>query len=223
MGVVGHDLRNPLSAIENGAALLLRWKPGDREGRTITRIISSAQRATRILNDLLDFTRARSTGRISIRRAPTDLHTVVRDVVDEVRHAHPATAIRLVESPSGGALDCGSFDCDGDRIAQVLLNLLRNAIEHSAADSAVTVELESDTDPLVISVHNFGEPIAAEAIPSLFDPFTQGARRGRGIGLGLFIVRHIVEAHGGTIEVRSAAGAGTTFTVRLPRAASVQE
>jgi signal transduction histidine kinase len=106
----------------------------------------------------------------------------------------------------------------------VLTNLLSNALSYSPPDTPVTVRTRGEDGTVLLEEHNQGAPIPAERLPQLFEPLERGAaqqdRMGRGIGLGLFIVRHIVEAHGGSITVRSGAKEGTTFTVHLPRQAA---
>jgi signal transduction histidine kinase len=135
-------------------------------------------------------------------------------MVDEVQLVHPQRRIDVVAQGDGRG------EWDPDRLAQVLTNLLSNALSYSPPDTPVTVRTRGTESELVLEVHNRGAPIPAEQLPLLFEPLARGAsqqdRMGRSIGLGLFIVRHIVEAHGGSITVRSEEE-GTTFTVHLPR------
>ena len=118
----------------------------------------------------------------------------------------------------------GGGEWDGDRLAQVVTNLVTNALAYSPAGTPVRVETRGEDGTVLLRVHNTGKPIPPELLPRLFEPMTRGRAGGdaasRSIGLGLFIVANIVHAHGGTIEVRSEASEGTTFTVRLPRHAS---
>jgi hypothetical protein len=127
-------------------------------------------------------------------------------------------------APRRGAQGDGRGEWDPDRLAQVLTNLLSNALSYSPPDTPVTVRTRGEDGTVLLEEHNQGAPIPAERLPQLFEPLERGAaqqdRMGRGIGLGLFIVRHIVEAHGGSITVRSGAKEGTTFTVHLPRQAA---
>ncbi len=215
IGIVSHDLRNPLNAIRLSVQTLLRSEElTDRQARAGARILNSAERATRLTRDLLDFTQARLGGGIPIVPSPLDLHSTVRQVLDEVQLAHPE---RTIQFRSEGD---GSGAWDGDRLAQVVTNLTNNALAYSRENSPIRVETRADGDHVVLSVHNEGEPIPPELMPRLFQPLQRGKEfdsAGRSIGLGLFIVRSIVDAHGGTIEVNSKKDYGTTFTVRLPR------
>jgi signal transduction histidine kinase len=215
VAVVSHDLRNPLNAITLTATLLTRRSDLDeRTAKAAARIFAAAERANRLIRDLLDFTQARVSG-IPVKLAPGDLHELSVQVVEEVRSAHPERRIELhVRGDGQGVLD-------PDRIAQVVANLVGNAVQHSPAESPVRVSSRGEGEGLVLEVHNAGAPIPAETLPGLFEPFRRGlgAKAGAGgsLGLGLFISRRIVEAHGGRISVRSSAGEGTTFSVWLPR------
>ncbi|HYO71661.1 MAG TPA: ATP-binding protein, partial [Archangium sp.] len=216
IGIVSHDLRNPLGAITLGAtALLQRGGLEERQAKNVVRIHSSAERAIRLIRDLLDFTQARLGGGIPVSRQPMELHGVTRQVVDEVRMAHPE---RHIDVETRGD---GRGHWDADRLAQVLTNLLSNALSYSPPGTPVKVRTRGEDGAVVLEVWNAGEPIPPEQLPRLFEPLERGAgqkdRAGRSIGLGLFIVRNIVEAHGGTITVRSGEAEGTAFTVRLPR------
>jgi signal transduction histidine kinase len=217
IGIVSHDLRNPLQAIQLSAATLLR-RPGvdDRQAAVIHRISGTAERMTRMIRDLLDFTRARMGGGLALVRRPLDLHALARQVVDEVQLAHPGRAVQVQREGDAQG------DWDEDRLAQLLGNLLNNALAYSPPGSPVRVSTRGLDGEVLLEVHNRGEPIAPEQLPRLFRPFERGEHQvtsaGRSIGLGLFIVDGIVRAHGGRIEVRSTASEGTTFTVRLPRA-----
>jgi signal transduction histidine kinase len=216
IGIVSHDLRNPLNAITLAASVLLKREGLDeRQEKNATRILHSAERATRLVRDLLDFTQARLRGGLSLRPQPTDLHQLAAAVVDEVQPTHPERRIELIRQADGS----GAWD--PDRVSQVIGNLLSNALHYSPPGSAVRVETRGVGEAVVLEVHNWGSVISSEALPRLFEPLergaTQGERADRSIGLGLFIVRHIVTAHGGTVSARSSAEEGTLFTVRLPR------
>ncbi len=152
----------------------------------------------------------------SIRRspAPSDLDDLAAQTVEEVCLAFPERAVRLVIGERGlrGRYDPG-------RIVQVLTNLTRNAIEHSRADTTVTLTVERVEDEGRVSVHNVGEPIPEELRARLFQPFSSGAgapSSAGNVGLGLYIASEIVRNHGGRIEVESGAESGTTFRVVLP-------
>ncbi|QSQ22156.1 GAF domain-containing protein [Pyxidicoccus parkwayensis] len=216
VGIVSHDLRNPLAAISMSAGLMeKKGELSDSQKRMVVRINQATERAARMIRDLLDFTKARLGGGIALHRQPTDLKDVVHQVVDEVLVAHQGRRVELdVESELKGAWD-------PDRIAQVLTNLLSNALTYSPADAPVRVGARLDGDSAVLTIFNGGAPIPAELMPRLFEPMTRGmlkeGQSSRSIGLGLYIVRDIVQGHGGGVDVVSAADHGTTFTVRLPR------
>jgi signal transduction histidine kinase len=217
VGVVGHDLRTPLAAIQMGIALLLR-KGGlsPDQARTVGRLGASAGRMTAIIRDLLDFTRVRKEGAIPLEPKPVDLAEVCRRAVTELRQAHPNRGIALATPPAIPLVG------DPERLLQVASNLVGNAIQHSPPESEVVVRLIASAAEAVLEVHNDGAPIPAELLPDLFEPFRQAVRGPDptgSIGLGLFIVRALVDAHGGRVEARSTSDEGTTFTVRLPRGA----
>ncbi|MCP3136598.1 PAS domain-containing protein [Pyxidicoccus xibeiensis] len=217
IGIVSHDLRNPLSAITLAVSVLLnRDKLEPRLERHVQRIQRSAERATRMIRDLLDFTRARQGAGIPVYPREVDLHEVVHAVADEVHAAWPDRRIQVEQQGIGA----GTWD--PDRLAQMLGNLLGNALQYSPPDTLVRVMSRGGEDGVVLEVHNQGTPIAAEQLPRIFEPLERGVekpedRGGRSIGLGLYIVRSIAQAHGGTVQVRSTFEEGTTFTVRLPR------
>lgn len=213
VGIVGHDLRTPLAAIRMATSLLFRRGGlSDEQARTLARLGASAARMTHIIRDLLDFTRARKDGSLPVEPMPIDLADVVRRASAELQAVHPDRRI-LLELPAAAPL-VG----DPDRLQQVLSNLVGNAVQHGPPSAPIRVRVEAAPGVVAVAVHNEGPPIPAELVPALFEPFRQGARGGHdgSVGLGLFIVRELVRAHGGTVEVASSAEAGTTFTVRLP-------
>ena len=220
IGIVSHDLRNPLNAILlSVTAMLRREEVSERQAKALARISSAAERSVRLIHDLLDFTRARLGGGISLTRRPADLHRLTQHTVEEVRLVHPERQIELVhDGPATG-------EWDEDRLAQVVTNLVNNALAYSPPESRVRVETRGEEGAVVLRVHNWGEPIPPALLPRLFEPMTRGGETGsaaRSIGLGLYIVTSIVRAHGGTVEVHSTASEGTTFTVRLPRPRGTQ-
>jgi signal transduction histidine kinase len=216
IGIVSHDLRSPLAAISMGAETLALNRDLDpHAAMVVSRIVSSCQRANRMIGDLLDFTKARFGGGITIHRARHDFHEIVRHAVDEIRVRFPGREIRIdVEGDGVG-------EWDGDRISQVVTNLLNNAVAYSPDDSIITVATRGDDDEVSLVVNNRGAPILEELMPRLFEPMVRGkaeaSNPGRSIGLGLYIVDQIVRAHGGRIDVTSTQAEGTTFTVHLPR------
>ncbi|HVG60479.1 MAG TPA: ATP-binding protein [Hyalangium sp.] len=216
IGIVSHDLRNPLNAILTAATLLLNQEEvSEPQSRSLHRILNSARRATRMLSDLLDFTQARLGGSLPVTPHPLDLHELTSQVLEEVQLAHPHRRIVLEQSGDGRG------EWDGDRLAQLITNLVNNALTYGDDPCEVRVRTVGRSDDVVLSIHNQGKPIPAEMMSQLFQPLQRGKSKGsRGnhsIGLGLFIVKHIVDAHGGSIHVDSTAENGTTFTVRLPR------
>ncbi|WP_164017523.1 PAS domain-containing protein [Pyxidicoccus trucidator] len=222
IGIVSHDLRNPLNAIGFSTSMLLRRTDLDEAARRgIDRIRNATGRADRMIRDLLDFTQARLGGGIPVQRRPADLNELVRAVVEEVRLANPGRRIDVETRGSGAG------EWDTDRLAQVVTNLLSNALRYGSETHPVRVELRAEDGFVVLDVHNAGEPIRPEVLPILFQPMKRGAGVGqvtsRGLGLGLYIVDRIVHAHEGTIAVRSTVEEGTRFSLRLPRRAGRQD
>ena len=214
IGVVGHDLRNPLSAIRTGAHLLMKRAGLEpRDHAVAERIIGSADRMSRMIDELLDFARGRLGGGIPLRRTLVDLHELCREVVDEAQAAHG----RAVELQATGQ---ASGFWDRDRLAQLVSNLVGNALQHSTPDALVRVTVRDAGEAATIEVNNRGDVIPADQIACLFEPFRRGEHSqaaGSGLGLGLYIVDRIVHAHGGAIAATSSAEEGTTFAVTLPR------
>ncbi len=218
IGIVSHDLRNPLAAISLGAATLQRRGAIEpKASRTVERILASTDRAERMVRDLLDFTQARLGGGLKIERRPADLHDLTRGALQEVQEARPGVRIRHEARGDGR----GAWDAD--RLQQVVQNLVTNALKYGTADEPVDIRTEAHDGTVTLSVHNQGEPIPPERQASLFQPMQRGVegvdRQGRSVGLGLFIVRAIAQAHGGEVQLTSRAGEGTTFRVVLPREA----
>ncbi|MBN8225935.1 PAS domain S-box protein [Corallococcus macrosporus] len=216
IGIVSHDLRNPVSAILLGAASLMRREELDeRSTKAVSRIQSAAERAHRMIRDLLDFTQARLGGGLHIQRRPSDLHEIIDGVLEEIEATHPDREIRRRRGGSG----LGEWD--PDRLGQMAQNLVTNALRYSPRDTIVLVETHGTDDAVTLSIHNEGAPIPPERLDRLFQPLQRASgevdHSSRSIGLGLYIVKQLVEAHGGTVTVTSTAEAGTTFTVRLPR------
>jgi two-component system sensor histidine kinase/response regulator len=212
--LLAHDLRNPLSAILASAHLLQKRGTDKLAQDTAARIITSGNRMARLIEDMLDLARARLGGGIVVKREPTDFKMLVEKVVREHQTAVPE---RPIESSFEGDLN-GQWD--PERIAQVASNLIGNAIKHGDAAAPVTVRLEGTQDCITLVVKN-GGTIAPETLRHLFDPFRGGPREGgrsEGLGLGLYIVSQIVQAHDGKVEVATGEGNETAFLVSLPRA-----
>lgn len=218
VGVIGHDLRAPLQSINLGAEYLMRTESDPNLVQLGSRLFKSATRMGAILDNLVDFTKSR-TGGMQLRRHSADLASIAEQVIDEFRFSNPNRAIRL--DLSGKTK--GQFD--QSRIGQVLQNLISNALQYGDADTEVLVSITGDANEHIIRVHNLGKPIEKNEQQHIFDPlrrYTDESRfatsSGKNLGLGLFIVKEIVSAHHGTIGVSSEPAAGTTFTVRLPKA-----
>ncbi len=212
IGVLGHDLRNPLESIVLAATLLLRRGHLDEnDAATTTRIIRGSQRMSRMISQVLDLTQARLGGGLPIERKPTDLHEVCRNVVEEF---DAQVKLDVVGDVTGS--------WDDDRLAEVVSNIAGNAIQYAAPGTVVTVDVHADGDHVVVEIRNQGEPIPADALPFIFEPFRRAHQREKSavknLGLGLYIAHEIVRAHGGTLAARSAEGT-TTFVMRLPREA----
>ncbi len=218
LSIVSHDLRNPLNAIALSAGVLLREELPVRARKAAGRISQSAERMARMIGDLQDFTRGRLGGGIPILRQQVDLLLICRPVLEELRVAWPDRELRLrVEGDLQG-------EWDADRLAQLVGNLVKNALDYSPPDQPVTVTLRDEGAWVRLEVHNLGEPISPQLLPQLFEPFRRGMRREEGsqspgLGLGLFIAHQITLAHEGMLEARSTQEDGTTFILRLPRAA----
>lgn len=213
VGVLGHDLRNPLAAIALGAAALLKGGTlGEKEAKGVARIARSADRMTRMIHQLLDFTRTRLGGGMPIERRTCDVNEIARQVIEEAEPAHPGRSFQVQRASN----PIGSWD--RDRLSQLLSNLVRNALEHGSSEAPVGVYLHDDPTQIEIVVENRGPAIPADLVPVLFDPFRQGERRGSGgLGLGLYIAQQIARGHGGDIDVMSSEEEGTRLSVRLPR------
>lgn len=213
MAVVGHDLRTPLTAILLTAESLLRRGSAVDEV-ALGRIERSADRANRIIGDLLDFARARRGHALAIEPADVDLAELARRVAAEFEVGEEPAAIEL--SWSGDV----TLRADPGRLMQALSNLVGNARQHGAG-GPIRVRVTGLDDAVTLEVANGGPPISEELLPRLFEPFLRGAGapgvRSGSVGLGLYIVAEIVRAHRGTVGVTSTTEHGTTFTVRLPR------
>ena len=223
VGIVGHDIRGPLSAILATAQVQLR-KPGvpAEQRRAFERIERSTERIQQIVGLLLDFTRARVGQGIPLERAPMCLVETARRVVEEFDVVHPDRHVRFTTTEQSLR-----GEWDGARLAQVLANLLDNAAKYSPADSSIDVTLRAQDGEAVMEVRNDGEVIPPEKLQSLFEPFRRGedgdGKANTSLGLGLFIVREIVHGHHGHIEVTSDERTGTTFRVFLPRSDGVRD
>ncbi len=215
IGIVSHDLRNPLSSILMASALLGTGELSVREQRFVSQISRATERANRLIADLLDFTQARLGGGLSVTLEPVDLHAAVADGLEELRLAHPSRALLHVRSGEGPCT------ADASRLEQMVGNLVSNAVVYGQPDVPITVTSRIEASSFSISVHNAGPPIPPATLATIFRPMTRGVAAGsksRSVGLGLFIVREIAKRHGGDASVTSTAEGGTTFTATFPRA-----
>jgi signal transduction histidine kinase len=215
-GVLAHDLRNPLGAMMTAAQLLLmrREGEGDANSKPLSRILNSGQRMQRMIDQLLDVTRARAGGGIHVEPRAANLTELCAQAIGELEITCPSWKIQ-----TEGVGDHNGF-WDADRLLQVISNLVGNAGQHGTSGSPIRVRLDGrQSHAVTFEVHNDGV-IPESTLGSLFDPFRGTLHRrdySSGLGLGLFIVREIVRAHEGTVDVTSSPTEGTTFVVRLPR------
>lgn len=222
IGILGHDLRNPLMGILMSARLLFDRPDLDPQiAHLLSRIEASAARMKALVGQVLEFTRVKQGAGIVLNARHVNLERLCRNIVAELEIGHGIQ---------------GRFHCEfrGDlegvwdpaRIEQVVSNLCGNAIEHGAAGAPIRLTATGAETEMLLAVHNEGPPIPAALLPVLFEPFRQGSqpvgKRGS-LGLGLYIASELVLSHGGTIEVHSAEGEGTTFCVHLPRTRPASE
>jgi signal transduction histidine kinase len=213
VGILGHDLRNPLNAITLGTSVLAEDGLTQKQREMVARILNSARRLNRMVGDLLDFSRGRLGSPMPIAATEANLGQLVREIVNEVQTASPQFTICF---ESNGDLE-GRWDVE--RLKQVASNLLLNAIQHGTGKE-IEVTVTGEENSVVLAVQNQGPPIPQELQVTMFDPLVQSKTPDptrSGLGLGLFIVNEIVAAHHGTIVVTSTQDSGTTFSVRLPR------
>jgi PAS domain S-box-containing protein len=214
MGVLSHDLRQPLNVISVTAETLLREPALSSYGRFFTRLARNAQRINRMVRDLLDYARARQGTSMPVMREPFDLRALAEQAIDAMETIHPGQPLQL--STSGET----TASVDPERFLQALSNLLGNAFEYGEKNQPIDVRLTGDPEAVTVEVHNRGPPIPADLLPFVFEPFRRGSEgpaHPSGLGLGLYIVRQIATAHGGTVLVRSSEEEGTTFSLRFPR------
>lgn len=214
IAVLGHDLRNPLFAISAAAEMLRRKFPNPGSDKLVQHILTSTRRATQLVDDVLDFARGRLGNGIPLNIvACPDLADALQHVVSEIQGVHPERRIRA----SIG--DLKGIPCDRERVAQLLSNLLANAIAHGEAQSDVEVTARVDQGALMLAVKNQGQ-IPEDVLPHLFQPYSRptGDAPQAGLGLGLYIASQIAQSHGGRLHVASTAQNGTLFTFSLPAA-----
>lgn len=218
IAILSHDLRTPLQTVLMTTQAFLESPSLDApQLEALERAQRSTQRMNGMINDLLDFTRSRLGGALGVEASEVDLAPVVREMVEEVGGAFPGRTFSLDVDASLPA------HCDGDRMKQVLGNLLANAAEHGLVGTPIHVSAATAGDEIVMQVQNAGTAIAAADLAGIFGPFKR-LRTGDGavasaqhLGLGLYIADQIVSAHGGKISVSSTSRDGTRFVVRIPR------
>jgi signal transduction histidine kinase len=213
MSLVVHDLRAPLTVALGYLQIAERQLPpaNDQIRNSLAKVDQALRRTTHLVNDLLDSTRI-GHGRFVVNQAPCDLTALARDVVEEQRLTDPHHHF-FVDAP---AQLIGSWD--QVRLQQVLANLVSNAVKYSAPGTDIRVELRQQSDQVVLSVVDQGSGISPSDLGQIFQPFARPGheREATGTGLGLYITKGIVEAHGGRIWVESRIGVGSTFYVELP-------
>jgi signal transduction histidine kinase len=216
IGIIGHDLRSPLTSIVMAGGLLIgRGGLSDVDSRVASRIVSSGQRMSRMIDQLVAFTRARLAGGFVLERAPSNLGDICRDIADELRINSPTEILQTTEGDLGG-------NWDAVRLAEVVSNIASNAVDHAAPGTPVVIRAREDGETVIAEITNQGASIPPDKLPVIFKPFRRAAEgnadaKPRHLGLGLYIACEIVTAHGGQLDVRSSDGS-TTFTIRLPRA-----
>ena len=215
LAVLGHDLRSPLGAILTSSRFLLEeGELSETQQRLIGSMEKSGERMAKLVDDLLDLALTRFGGSIPLRRESIDLGALVRDVATEVGTSSPESEIDVKTDATL------SGEWDRTRLSQALSNLLTNAVEHGTRGKPVNVTVSGGADDTVcVAIENEGEAIPKDQVKGLFSPMksSPGRRDRRHLGLGLYIVDKIVEAHGGRIDVQSSAATGTTFSITLPR------
>lgn len=218
LGILGHDLRNPIGAASMSAQLLVKLGAIDAKHTMLAaQIINSTARANLILTDLLDLTRAGFGSDLPIVKDNMDMAVLSKELVDELQAFYAGReVIRETIGDMRG-------EWDRTRIGQIFSNLIGNAIQYSFKNTPVKVTLKGEPEEVILSVHNQGGPIPADKIGRIFDSLTRGSKEGEehsgsaNLGLGLYITKKIALAHGGSVDVTSTEKEGTTFTVRLPR------
>jgi signal transduction histidine kinase len=224
LGMLSHELRNPLAPIRHSIYLLERSNSAsDRARRARAVLARQSEHLARLVDDLLDVTRI-ARGKIELRRVPMDLSEVVRRTAEDLRSVLEEHELALAVDLRAGTWIHG----DPTRLGQVVGNLLQNAAKFTPAGGRVTLSLATAGDAAEIRVHDTGIGIPPELLDHIFEPFVQAerslARTQGGLGLGLALVKGIAEMHGGAVRVASAGtGAGAEFIVSLPLSVAPRE
>jgi signal transduction histidine kinase len=216
LAIVSHDLRNPLGAIDLSASMLLQATTEERSRKHLEIIRRAANRMEHLIRDLLDMASIQA-GRLAIERKSEDAATMIGEVLDTLEALAVEKSVRIQRRLNVA----GTIECDRIRIGQVLGNLLGNAIKFSKPGDSIEVRASSDAATVEVMIADSGPGIAGDELPHIFEPYWSAKRHTqKGTGLGLFISKGIVEAHGGRIWVESTLGSGTTFCVAIPRSSS---
>jgi PAS domain S-box-containing protein len=218
LAMLGHELRNPLGTISTAMALLERAGTMDDARRFIDVVRRQAGQLSRLVDDLLDVSRLTS-GKIILHREPVDIHAAARKCIQALAERGQTNDVHIdLEGHAAWT------SADPARLEQVVNNLLDNALKYTPARGRVVITTSCDGDGVLLSVRDTGQGIDPELLPRIFDPFVQEPQaldRARGgLGLGLAVVKRLVELHGGTVRAESmGAGRGSTFTMRVPASA----
>jgi signal transduction histidine kinase len=219
LGVLGHDIRSPLSSINMSAEMMSRvGEMNEKQLRFSHQIQNSSMRISKIVADLIDLTCARMGAALPVNIEEMDIEVLAEHIVEEILIQNPHHIIKLrVSGKTKGQWDRA-------RLGQLFSNLINNSVQYGSQRLPITVTIKGNKQQLIIAIHNEGNPIPSNQRATMFDSFTRGKDKGKGrknvssnLGLGLFITQEIVRSHGGTITVISNENDGTTFTVCLPR------
>jgi signal transduction histidine kinase len=218
MAILAHDLRSPLSAVTMLGYLIEGKATTDDLRKQARQILRSAKEMSAMIRDLLEYTRTQLGKGIPVSPVPSSIFVICRDVIEEVRSAHPAREL-ILEVPEDLA-----GRVDPARLRQALSNLLNNAVQHGDPKSPVSLAARAENGEIALMVKNRGEPIPADSLQVIFDPLVQLSARSGGkaqqpstnLGLGLFIAREVALGHKGSLDVTSTLEGGTVFTMRLP-------
>ena len=213
MVTLTHDLRSPINVVKMGTHLTLRrLDRGDTHVDVAMRMMSAINRLDSMIQNLLDASRLRTGQSLKLKFEECDLDKLVREVAEDLRFAHGDRFVVVSNSDITGY-------CSPKEIRRVIENLAINAVKYGLPQAPITLTLEQTETQINLTIHNEGDPIELDAQSILFQQFRRvvAAEEQTGWGLGLFLVKSIVEAHGGTIRVESSEGKGTSFTVQLPR------
>lgn len=217
LGILGHDLRNPLATTITSASMLMSYDDiSDKVRSHATRIHTTSQRMDLLITDMMDFTTRQLGNEMSIKMAPANMAMICQYIIEEQKIARPECEIVLKTK--------GKFDGNWDepRMAQVFSNLLGNAVQHGKRSAPIEVNLTSLKKEVNIKITNQGIPIPASIIRNIFDPLIRHDEHEyslyskTSLGLGLYIVKEIVLAHNGSLNVTSTEKKGTTFDITLP-------